>query len=166
MYIYIYIYITYSLHTSHVCVLFCLIVSPPSSLWRCALVSSLRGVLTPLYPCGRRSENQRMCPRCHLPWQLCSPSPPPFTIPSSICSSSPTSASPCVGTWHSLEAHCAPVCADRIPFRRNNCSAKYSITPQGCPTGCRTTTAPADTIPRPALRKPAQTTLPRRPRGY
>lgn len=84
-----------------------------------------------------------------LLWQLSLPSPPPFTTLLSIWSSSPTSASPCVGMWPSAEGHSVDVCVSTTLHRRElagNPIMKKSATPQDCQMDYQRTTGPADTV--------------------
>ncbi len=103
----------------------------------------------PLCPCGQHLVTQQLYHPWLLLWQLSLPSPPPFTTLLCICSSSPTSASPCVGMWHSAEGHSVDVCVSTALHRRELAGhpiTKKSATQQGCQMGYRRTTGPADTV--------------------
>lgn len=102
-----------------------------------------------LCPCGQHLVTQQLFHPWLLLWQLCLPSPPPFTTLLSIWSSSPTSASSSVGMWHSAEGHCVDVCVSRDPHRREiagNLMTKKTATLQDCRMGYQRITVPADTV--------------------
>lgn len=144
-----------------------------SCLWQFASVSSQRGAHTPLCPCGPPSATPLPC----HPWlslsQQSSPSPPPFTTPLYIWSSSLISASPCVETWPCAGAHCVDVCVSTVQQRREparNPITRRNAILQSCQTGCLRTTGPADTVRvlklSPAQGTTVQITAPGKPPGY
>lgn len=124
----------------------------------------------PLCPCGQHLVTQQLYHPWLLLWQLSLPSPPPFTTLLCIWSSSPTSASSCVGMWPSAEGHSVDVCVSTAPHRRElagNPITKKSATQQGCQMDYRRTMGPADTVL--ALKQslvPEKTTAPSRLPGY
>lgn len=124
----------------------------------------------PLCPCGQHLVTRPLYHPWLLLWQLSLQSPPPFTTLLSIWSSSPTSASPCVGMWPCAEAHSVDVCVCTALHRRelaSNPNTKKSATPRGCRMGYRRTTGTADTVL--ALKKslvPTLETAPSRLPGY
>lgn len=141
--------------------------------WQFASVSSQRGARTPSCPCGPPSATPPPC----RPWrslsQQSSPSPPPFTTPSYIWSSSLISASPCFETWPCAGAHCVDVCVSTVQQRReparNPITRRSAILPS-CRTGCPRTTGPADTVRAlklsPAPGPTVQITAPSKRPGY
>lgn len=103
-----------------------------------------------LCPCGQHSVTQQLYHPWLLLWQLFLPSPPLFTTPLSIWSSSPTSATPCVGMWPGAEGHSVDVCVSTAQHRKElagNLITKTSATLQGCLTGYQKTIGHADTVP-------------------
>lgn len=126
-----------------------------------------------LCPCGQRSVTHELFHLWLLLWQLCLPSPPPFTTLLSIWSSSPTFASSSVGMLPSAEEQSVGVCVSTAPHRRElagNLTSKKTATPQDCQMGYRRIMVPADTAH--ALKQPLapeetlQTTAPSRLPGY
>lgn len=127
----------------------------------------------PLCPCGQHLVTQQLYHPWLLLWQLSLPSPPPFTTLLSIWSSSPTSASPCVGMWPSAERHSVDVCVSTALHRRgtaHNPITEKSATPQGCQMDYQRTMGPADTVlvqKQPLVpEKTLQNTAPSRLPGY
>lgn len=155
------------------CVIIWTLLCHSSCPWQFASVSSQRGARTPSCPCGPPSATPPPC----RPWrslsQQSSPSPPPFTTPSYIWSSSLISASPCVETWPCAGAHCVDVCVSTVQQRReparNPITRRSAILPS-CRTGCPRTTGPADTVRAlklsPAPGPTVQITAPSKRPGY
>lgn len=113
-------------------------------LWRFASASSQRGAPMLSCPCGQHLGTQQLFPPWLLPLQLSSPSPPPFTTPSSTWSSSQTSVSSCAGTWPAAEGPWVGVCASKAQLRRRPANRSASL--PGFQTAYRRVTRSVDTV--------------------